>query len=114
MCCKVIAFNCKGSRMIVTKDLLLAGKETLEGCTLYSNCEPCAMCSALIHITKLNRLVYACAWDDVSDEIDITQQFKYVATSTAQRNTPSHCTRDVKAAEIIKDWYNATPGDDSD
>ena len=85
--------------------MLFAGKETLEGCTLYSSCEPCAMCSALVYITKLHRLVYACAWDDIRDVIDIRQQFNYVSTPTSQRSTPSQRVNNVKAAEIIKDWY---------
>ena len=34
-------------------------RETLARCTLYSSCEPCAMCSGAIHWGNVRRLVYA-------------------------------------------------------
>jgi guanine deaminase len=35
------------------------GKSTLEGCTMYASCEPCAMCLAAIHLARIARLVFA-------------------------------------------------------
>jgi len=35
------------------------GRKQLRGCTLYSNIEPCAMCSFCIRETWVNRVVYA-------------------------------------------------------
>jgi guanine deaminase len=35
------------------------GRTTLEGCTIYASCEPCAMCLAAIHLARIERLAYA-------------------------------------------------------
>jgi tRNA(Arg) A34 adenosine deaminase TadA len=35
------------------------GRTTLEGCTMYASCEPCAMCLATLHLTRIARLVFA-------------------------------------------------------
>ena len=37
----------------------LLGTSKLSDCTLYSNCEPCAMCSFMIREFKVKRVVYA-------------------------------------------------------
>ena len=39
------------------------GTTTLEGCTIYASCEPCAMCLAAIHLARITRLVFAASAD---------------------------------------------------
>jgi len=36
----------------------------LSGCTLYTSCEPCPMCTAVMHLAGIARVVYAAADDD--------------------------------------------------
>jgi tRNA(Arg) A34 adenosine deaminase TadA len=36
----------------------------LAGCTLYTSCEPCAMCTATMHLAGIARLVYAASAED--------------------------------------------------
>lgn len=47
----------------------------LNGCTLYSTCEPCPMCFYLAWITKVNKIVYGATLQDSKDfgceEIDV-------------------------------------------
>ena len=38
----------------------------LEGCTLYSTCEPCPMCLAAIHWAKVDRVVFGATIDDAA------------------------------------------------
>lgn len=38
----------------------------LRGCTLYASCEPCPMCLAASHWSKLDRVVYGAAMADAS------------------------------------------------
>ena len=38
----------------------------LAGCTLYSTCEPCPMCLAAIHWSKIGRVVYGAAIADAA------------------------------------------------
>jgi guanine deaminase len=39
---------------------------TLDGCTLYSTCEPCAMCMAAIHWAKIDRVFYGATIADAT------------------------------------------------
>jgi tRNA(Arg) A34 adenosine deaminase TadA len=36
----------------------------LGGCTLYTSCEPCAMCTATMHLAGISRVVYAASAED--------------------------------------------------
>ncbi len=37
---------------------------SLEGCTLYTSCEPCPMCFSAIYFAKISRIVYAATHED--------------------------------------------------
>ena len=39
---------------------------SLEGCDLYTTCEPCPMCYGAIHWAKLPKCVFACSADDAA------------------------------------------------
>lgn len=40
---------------------------SLEGCTLYSSCEPCPMCMSAIYWSRLERVVFAATEQDAAD-----------------------------------------------
>ena len=40
---------------------------TLEGCTLYSSCEPCPMCMSAIYWSHLDRVVFAATEKDAAE-----------------------------------------------
>lgn len=42
------------------------GEIALQGCTLYSTCEPCPMCLAACHWSKLDRVVFGASISDAS------------------------------------------------
>ena len=64
------------------------------------------MCSALIHITRLTRVVYACAWRDVTDVIDVKALFDYVSTPIEKRaGTTSVVVENEKAEVVVRRWY---------
>src|SRR5947199_10771984 len=42
------------------------GTIDLKGCTLYSTCEPCPMCLAAIHWSKIDRVVFGATIDDAA------------------------------------------------
>jgi tRNA(Arg) A34 adenosine deaminase TadA len=44
----------------------LIGSIGLEGCTLFSTCEPCPMCLAAIHWAKVDRVVFGAAIEDAT------------------------------------------------
>ena len=39
---------------------------SLEGCTLYSSCQPCPMCMSALYWARIGRLVYAATKDDAA------------------------------------------------
>ena len=41
-------------------------RTTLEGCTIYASCEPCAMCLATIHLVRIERLVFASSAEEAA------------------------------------------------
>ncbi len=42
----------------------VVGRTDLSGCTLYSSCEPCSMCSGAIYWANIGRVVYAVRMED--------------------------------------------------
>jgi tRNA(Arg) A34 adenosine deaminase TadA len=45
----------------------ILGTFSLEGCTLYSSCEPCPMCLGAIYWARLDKLVFAASKEDAKD-----------------------------------------------
>ena len=48
----------------------------LDGCTIYTSCEPCPMCIGAIYWARPKQVFYACSRNDAS-EIDFDDQFIY-------------------------------------
>ena len=42
------------------------GKPHLDGCTMYTSCEPCSMCASVIHLARMSRVVFAANMDAVN------------------------------------------------
>lgn len=40
------------------------GSFSLEGCVLYTSCEPCPMCLSAVYWARIDRIFYACTRDD--------------------------------------------------
>ena len=55
--------------------MFLIGTESLAGYTIYTSCEPCPMCTAVIHMAGLSRIVYACGLSDIQDFMDFRTMF---------------------------------------
>ena len=49
---------------------------TLEGCSIYTSCEPCPMCLGAIYWAHISKIYYACTRKDAA-EIDFDDQFIY-------------------------------------
>ncbi len=48
----------------------------LDGCTIYTSCEPCPMCLGAIYWARPDRIVYACTREDAA-AIDFDDDFLY-------------------------------------
>ena len=49
---------------------------SLNGCELYSNCEPCPMCLAAIYLARIDKIYYANTRED-AQKIDFDDSFIY-------------------------------------
>lgn len=75
-----------------------------KGCTIYSSCEPCAMCMGAILYTGIDRLVYAATLEDSKECVnEILAKAEEVAS--ACKNRKIKIVKELhsdKAAEILK------------
>lgn len=80
----------------------------LDGCTLYTSCEPCPMCLGAIYWARPSRIVYAATagdadkiagFDDsfIYDEINLKQENRSIPTINALRE---------EGQEVFKAWQN--------
>ena len=80
--------------------------ESGKGCTIYSSCEPCAMCMGAILYTGIERLVYGATLEDSKECVnDILAHANDVANVCKNRKisiTPE-CERD-EAVKVLKNW----------
>jgi tRNA(Arg) A34 adenosine deaminase TadA len=82
----------------------------LEGCEIYSSCEPCPMCLAAIYWARLSRIYFANAGADASRiGFDDSLIFRELALPLAQRKIPMIQMMREKAFVAFQAWEN-NPG----
>lgn len=77
-----------------------------KGVTLYSSCEPCAMCMGAILYTGISRLVYGATLEDSKEYVnDILAKAKDVSHICQNRSLEilPECERS-EAVKVLKDW----------
>jgi guanine deaminase len=77
----------------------------LDGCTIYTSCEPCPMCLGAIYWARPARIVYACTRHDAA-AIDFDDAFLYdeIATSPESRRIPTHQILKEEAVLVFDNW----------
>ncbi len=68
----------------------------LEGCELYTSCEPCPMCLSAIYWARIKKVYYANTKED-ADTIDFSDKFIYDELSKARKD------RKLKMEQIGRD-----------
>lgn len=79
----------------------------LEGCSIYSSCEPCPMCLGAIYWAKLDKLYYGNSHTDAKN-IGFDDSFIYdeIKLNPNQRKLPSEIVLAKEAIATFKDWQN--------
>lgn len=81
------------------------GTFQLEGCTIYTSCEPCPMCLGAIYWARPARLVYACTREDAA-AIDFDDDFLYkeLTQPIAERKILTVQVLRKEALVAFKEW----------
>jgi guanine deaminase len=85
------------------------GDFQLEGCTIYTSCEPCPMCLGAIYWARPDRIFYACNRDDAA-AIDFDDEFLYreMVTPLPNRRIPILNLLREEGLKAFQAWKNKT------
>ncbi len=79
----------------------------LEGCTIYTSCEPCPMCLGAIYWARPARIVYACTRKDAA-AIDFDDDFLYkeLKMPIKKRQILTEQILRQEALKLFENWQN--------
>jgi guanine deaminase len=79
----------------------------LEGCTIYTSCEPCPMCLASIYWAHIDKIYYGNTRDDAA-AINFDDEFLYreIATPLEKRSIPTAPLLRDEANKVFKEWMD--------
>lgn len=77
----------------------------LDGCTIYTTCEPCPMCLAAIYWARLDQVVYAATRAQAAEiGFDDAQIYKEIALPIAERRLPMVHLRIAEGDLLFNAW----------
>jgi tRNA(Arg) A34 adenosine deaminase TadA len=81
----------------------------LEGCTVYTSCEPCPMCLGAIYWARPARIVYACTREDAA-AIDFDDEFLYreLVVPMSERKIPIEPLLREEGLVAFQEWQKKT------
>ena len=83
------------------------GTSRLDGCTLYTSCEPCPMCFGAIYWARPARVVYAAQHTDAAVAgFDDSFIYAELAKPDAHRAIPTEQALQHEAQSVFTDWAN--------
>lgn len=85
------------------------GTFMLDGCTIYSSCEPCPMCLGAIYWAHIDRLVYGANKHDAADAgFDDSFIYKELEIDPSQRRLLTSTLLPEDAKRAFEAWKNNT------
>ena len=95
--------------MAIRKACKKLGSFQLEGCIIYTSCEPCPMCLGAIYWARPEKVFYACTREDAA-EIDFDDQFIYneIGKNIEDRQIKFTQIMQNEALTVFKDWKEKT------
>lgn len=81
------------------------GTFQLDGCIIYTSCEPCPMCLGAIYWARPEKFYYACTRSDAANiGFDDDFIYKEIDLNPAERSIPAYEMLREKALEAFKGW----------
>jgi len=81
------------------------GSFVLQGCVLYSSCEPCPMCLGAAWWARVERIVFAATRTDAAGAgFDDEKLYRELALPPASRRLPMQQILRDKAVEVFEEW----------
>jgi tRNA(Arg) A34 adenosine deaminase TadA len=78
---------------------------SLEGCELYSSCEPCPLCLAAVYWSRLDRVYYAATCDDAAIAgFDDRSFYDELRKPANLRSIPLQQALREEAVDVLKSW----------
>jgi guanine deaminase len=89
----------------IRKAALKLSNFSLEGCEIYTSCEPCPMCLGAIYWARLDKIYYANSREDAA-HIDFDDDFLYkeIPKAVSDRKIPTERMLADEALSIFKMW----------
>lgn len=77
----------------------------LDGCTIYTSCEPCPMCLGAIYWARPSRIVFACSRVDAAEiGFDDDYIYKEIPLPVNERVIPTHQLGREEARLVFSEW----------
>ena len=77
----------------------------LDGCELYTNCEPCPMCLGAIYWARPDKVYYANTRYEAADAgFDDAFIYDEISINPERRKIPMIHVPDTEAQQVFKDW----------
>ena len=81
------------------------GTYSLEGCTLYTSCEPCPMCLGAIYWARPDAVVYACDRNDAAEAgFDDDFIYRELSLDMGKRLIPFRQNMRSEALPLFREW----------
>jgi tRNA(Arg) A34 adenosine deaminase TadA len=81
------------------------GAFQLDGCSIYTSCEPCPMCLGAIYWARPAKVFYACTRDDAADiGFDDDLIYRELEKPNEDREMPLVNMMRDEAIEVFRDW----------
>lgn len=79
----------------------------LNGCTIYTSCEPCPMCLGAIYWARPERIVFGCSRKDAADiGFDDDFLYKEIVLPIDQRAIPTEQLCQEEGLKVFQAWEN--------
>jgi tRNA(Arg) A34 adenosine deaminase TadA len=86
---------------------LFLGSFQLDGCEIYTSCEPCPMCMGAIYWARPSKIYYAASrYDAENAGFDDSHIYRELVTPINNRKIPIQQVMEAEAREVFKKWID--------